>query len=138
MESLKELAFNNPNINFFGKVDYADITTIFKNNDCLIISSKMEAGPYTAIESMAAATPIISTRVGSMEERLQSDYPFFYDGCINDLVDNFNKIISLNSNELIKISNQLRKIYKAKYTSNMIKNKYQMAFKDFNQYCKKT
>jgi glycosyltransferase involved in cell wall biosynthesis len=132
MESLKELAFNNTNIRFLGRVDYTDITAIFKNNDCLIISSKMEAGPYTAIESMAAATPIISTRVGSMEERLQSDYPFFYDGCTNELVTKLKKLINIDSNELLKISNQLRIAYKAKYTANMIKNKYEMAFKDCN------
>lgn len=125
---LKKLASGNPHIIFHGKVAYDDILSVFENNDCLIISSVIEAGPYTAIESMAAATPIISTRVGAMEERLTPAYPFFYDGSVNDLTEKIKKLANLDRNELEKTSEDLRTIYKSTYSSEIIRSKYETVF----------
>ncbi|WP_417238890.1 glycosyltransferase [Bizionia sp.] len=127
---LKERS-KNKNIKFHGKVDYKLIPKIFKNNDCLIISSIVEAGPYTGIESMASGTPIISTIVGAMEERLGTDYPYFYDGTEKDLTKKINAISSLNKKEIVFLSKKMREIYKKNYTGEIVKKKYNSVFAKF-------
>lgn len=125
---LKAIAMNNSNITFCGKLNYDEIGEAFKQNDCLIISSSIEAGPYTAIESMAAATPIISTRVGAMEERLSTNYPYFYDGSIDGLAKQIKKVSTLNRNEILHSSQKLRTLYLFNYKESIIKTKYENAF----------
>lgn len=121
-DHLKKRA-KNKNIKFHGKVDYKLIPNIFKENDCLIIASKIEAGPYTGIESMASGTPIISTIVGAMEERLGKEYPFFYDGTEKDLIEKISVISSLNEKNIMNLSQSLRNSYLKNYSKEIIENK---------------
>jgi len=124
---LKKIANNSPTIIFNGKVDFKDVPKIFSENDCLIISSKFEAGPYSGIESMAAGTPLISTRVGAMEERLPN-YSYFYDGSEEEL-ERLMKLMKVLSIEDIQvISRNLRKIYLNAYTESTIRELYNVNF----------
>lgn len=126
-EELKKRS-RNKNIKFHGKIAYNLIPDLFKNNDCLVISSSVEAGPYTGIESMAAGTPLISTVVGAMEERLGKDYPYFYNGSEKDLVKKITAIAALNEKEVGNLSQSLKEIYLKKYNRQIIEDKYTTTF----------
>lgn len=121
---LETQAFKQPNIHFEGPVDFQEIPRVFRENDCLIISSQYEAGPYTGVESMAAATPIISTRVGAMEERLEG-YTYFYDGSSRDLAKMIRKMKSLYSGDVQSIGSNLRARYLENYSEEQIRKRYE-------------
>ena len=122
-QSLKSIAAEHPSIVFAGKIDFKDLPDVFLKNDCLIIASSMEAGPYTGVESMASATPIISTRVGSMTERLP-EYDFFYDGTKDELAKKIQEIKQLNPEDIEKLSLGLRNRYVDNYSEEKITAQY--------------
>lgn len=126
-ESLTLLSNGIKNINFKGRIDYKDIPNVFAENDCLLITSKFEAGPYTAIESMASGTPLISSKVGAMEERLPN-YKYFFDGSEENLFEMMNKILMLKPHEIKHLSDELKQTYLKNYSENRIKNKYRELF----------
>lgn len=121
---LKKLVQNRPNIHLKGKIEYHNIPEVFKQNDCLIISSFNEAGPITGIESIAAGVPVISSRVGAMEDRLGIDYQFFFNGQIKDLEQKINKVRKITPSAVYSISKNLRKVYLQNYLEENIKNEY--------------
>lgn len=47
-----------------------DRPAFYRSADVVVIASRAEGGPIIGVEAMAAARPIVSTRVGAMEERL--------------------------------------------------------------------
>tara|TARA_R110001632_G_scaffold66751_5_gene157089 strand:+ start:36 stop:1241 length:1206 start_codon:yes stop_codon:yes gene_type:complete len=112
---LKEQAKDSTNIHFHGAIDFADIHKAHGANDCLIIASTIEAGPYTGVEAMAGGRLIISSSVGAMETRLP-DYPFFYDGTVNDLKEKMKLILAQETSENHRLSSQLRKRYTENYS----------------------
>ena len=122
---LRRLAADHPNINFEGSVLSKQVAGIFARNDCLIISSKFEAGPFTGIESMAGATPLISTYVGAMKERLPF-YDFFYNGSEAELALQIKKIKGLSVEEINELSVELRQRYLQMYSEDKIGNLYRL------------
>ena len=122
---LEKLAANDSRINFHTPVTLDHISDVHLKHDCLIISSAMEAGPYTGIEAMAAGNLIISTRVGAMEERLGEDYDFFYDSTQKKLTERINEITSLNREEIKKTSCRLKELYLENYSYEIIQRQYQ-------------
>lgn len=124
--ALKLLAKNDKRIHFYGNVSFKSAHEVYATNDCLIISSRIEAGPYTGIEAMAASALMISTRVGAMEVRLPN-YPFFYDGSVEDLIHKMNTITNLSSEEIDKLSTLNKKKYVTNYNEQEIKLQYRNA-----------
>ncbi|MEI6864476.1 glycosyltransferase [Flavicella sp.] len=122
-KKLKLKAKNNPRIIFKGFVSQDELPDVFKEIDCLIISSTEEAGPITGIEAMASGALIISTRVGAMKERLDKDC-FWYDGSLKDLEK---KIIETKNLDIIKV-NELSISIKNRYlnynSKDIISGKY--------------
>lgn len=120
---LKTLALNNLNIVFRGHIQNYDIPIVYKENDCLIISSSEEAGPLTGIEAMASGKIIISTKVGAMTERL-TNYNFWYDGTQIELEKLIKKVKLLRNNDVAIISKQMRKQYNLNYSKAKVSKKY--------------
>lgn len=121
--TLKSLATNDKRIHFHGNISFKNAHQVYAANDCLIISSRIEAGPYTGIEAMASNTLIISTRVGAMEVRLP-DYPFFYDGSVEDLMDIIHKMHVLSTKEIDTLSTLNKEKYLTNYNEQEIKLQY--------------
>lgn len=126
---LKEAAASHAQIHFHGALGFEQIHQAHGANDCLIISSRVEAGPYTGIEAMASGRLIISTVVGAMPSRLL-DYPYFYDGSTEDLIDKMQQICQLKSKEVSDKAIALRDRYKAQYGEEKIRAAYRKALFD--------
>jgi glycosyltransferase involved in cell wall biosynthesis len=120
---LKQQAEGCKNIHFHGAIDFKGIHEAHAANDCLIIASTIEAGPYTGVEAMAAGRLIISSRVGAMETRLP-DYPFFYDGTVNDLKEKMKQMLDQEASKNQKIAEKLRKRYTENYSEVAIGKSY--------------
>ena len=120
---LKEQAKDSANICFHGAIDFKDIHKAHAANDCLIIASTIEAGPYTGVEAMAAGRLIISSRVGAMETRLP-DYPFFYDGTVEDLKEKMRQVLAQEASENQKQTSELRQRYLENYSEVAIGKSY--------------
>lgn len=63
-----------PNIRFLGR--RSDIPALFNALDLLIIASTRETGPLVLLESLACATPVLSTPVGIAPDLLPADALF--------------------------------------------------------------
>lgn len=58
-----------------------------------IVASTSEGGPQPAIEAMACSVPVLSTRVGILNEVIQDGVTgWFFDGTVSGLVDRINKV----------------------------------------------
>ncbi|MFK8060227.1 MAG: glycosyltransferase family 4 protein [Polaribacter sp.] len=125
-EELKERTKTNKNCNFMGAIDNDKIDVFFEKIDVLIISSKEEAGPLVGIEAMAAGKIIISTKVGTMPERLESTKNnFWFD--FNDfesLENQLNIVHKLKPEDLHKIGEELREKYISNYSFKQISSQY--------------
>lgn len=113
---------------FTGYVEQNKLFEIFKNNDCLIISSYEEAGPLIGIEAMAAGKLIISTKVGAMQERLDNTLcDFWFD--INDessFEKSYNEIKELTEDSVSEISLSLKQKYINNYSYKELEGKYRL------------
>jgi len=116
----------NSQVFFKGYIEQQKLSEIFKNNDCLIISSFEEAGPLVGIEAMAAGKLIISTKVGAMQERLDETLcDFWYD--INDessFEKSYNEVKGLTEETVSKISISLKQKYIKNYSFQELAEKY--------------
>ena len=64
---------------FTGFIANDELQKIYKICECFIVSYyKLEAGPLTAIEAMAAGKVIISSKTGAMTERLTDKFAFWH------------------------------------------------------------
>lgn len=123
ISNLKIIAKNNVNILFKGHVNQYMLKNLFLEADCFIVSSDFETGPITGIEAMASGVPIISTKVGAMEERLGSNC-IWYNGSVKDLEKKMLKIIEYNDKQVEQISLLYRNLYLEKFTIKNISNRY--------------
>jgi len=120
---LEELASLDNRIHLKPAIKYADIVQCYSNHDCLIIASRQESGPLTAIEAMAAGRAVISTKVGAMRERLPG-HSYFVDGSARDIAQKMNLLMNLNTSEVEGISTEMRTIYRERFERKTIANKY--------------
>lgn len=111
---------------FLGQISHLKVAENLKKSDCLIISSITETGPYVGLEAMAAGRLILSTKVGSMPERLRNsgnDF-WFNENDFEDFCRQYNKIKNLNISEVHDISTNLKKRYLLEYSNQEIGVKY--------------
>lgn len=125
-EQLIELAQNDKRIKIHPSVNLDQIYQIHNQHSCLLISSHIEGGPYTALEAMCAGNLIISTRVGAMEDRLGVDYPYFYDGTTEALSSMINDVYQLDSNNVTQISKSFVSLYRERFSIKKISEAYQV------------
>lgn len=124
---LENIIQNKDNCCYLGLIENKNIHSFLDKIDVLIISSTEETGPLVGIEAMAAAKIIISTKVGAMTERLQNTNNNFWISIDNfeyELENVINKILSLDSTELINIGKYNRQTYLDKYSNKSIENQY--------------
>lgn len=128
IENLK-LISKNKNVKILGYVENSELHKIYNKVDCIIIPYySLETGPLTGIEAMAAGKIIISSRTGAMPDRLGKN-AFWYDN-LTELEKSFHKVIELNESETYKLSNNIKNIYKKKYTKEIISNDYLLTITD--------
>ena len=79
-EDVKSRFKDQVNIKFYGFTD--DISKIYHHKKILLISSKFESGPLTAIEALQKRMPVVSTKVGifkNYNEAIQSGFRVYKD-----------------------------------------------------------
>lgn len=122
--TLVNLANGDKSVIFTGFVSNTKIVNYLKHIDCVIVSYyKLETGPLTGIESMAAGKLIISSKTGAMEERLGNDC-FWYDGTQEDLENRLNEVRELSNKEVFELSKKVRERYLESYRIATIEKKY--------------
>lgn len=129
LDYLQDTAANHSQVYFHGYVNYNLVSTIFAKHDCLVISSKEEAGPLTGIEAMAAGNWLVSTRVGAMPERF-GERPIWYDGSQKSLEGKMREITddqSIKNNDYRAV---MRNEYIAKYSLEAVKQMYANCIED--------
>lgn len=65
----------NPRYRWLGKIPRAKARALIARSRLLAITSEMEGGANVVSEALAAGTPVLASRIPSMEAILGSDYP---------------------------------------------------------------
>lgn len=73
-EELRRMSTSN--VLLEGKLKRGDLARSLDAFDCLILPSPNEGMPLVILEAMSLGLPVVSTRVGVVEEMLGADYPF--------------------------------------------------------------
>lgn len=123
---LVEKYSGNSQVSFMGYVEQQKLPQIFKNSDCLIISSLEEAGPLVGIEAMAAGKLIISTNVGAMRERLHNTLCNFWYSIKDEssFEKSYNEVKELTEDSISKISLNMKEKYVRNYSVHELTKKY--------------
>ena len=86
--TLRKMA--GPNVRFLGR--RSDIPDLLNALDLLVVASSRETGPLVLMESLACATPVISTPVGIAPDLLPPDALFAVDDA-QSLHDNLTALV---------------------------------------------
>ncbi|MBN2517877.1 MAG: glycosyltransferase family 4 protein [Candidatus Altiarchaeota archaeon] len=70
-ERLEQMAKNNANVRFLGIVPFKELPDYYAASDLTLLSSNYEGLPKAVEESLAAGTPVVSTRVSGSIELLE-------------------------------------------------------------------
>jgi D-inositol-3-phosphate glycosyltransferase len=76
LKSLQELALNSGvhrTITFMGRTEHANLPLYYSAADALVLPSHTESFGLVALESLACGTPVVATRVGAMDQIINSD-----------------------------------------------------------------
>lgn len=76
--------------------NYWDIVDYYKALDLYIVSSRAEGGPKAILEAMACGVPLVTTKVGMVNETIQNGINGFIvkgDDIVNELVDLARKVL---------------------------------------------
>lgn len=124
-KQLQELTKDDSRIILAGAIPLSAIAQAHGSNDCLIINSSIEGGPYTAIEAMAAGKLIISRDVGAMTRRLGNEYPYILkDTTAASLKQAITEVLALKETAILQQSRHMRELYVEHYTYNKIADRY--------------
>ena len=132
-ETLKETIFSykSENITINGPIYDHDKFIALSNSDLLILPSYNEGKPLILLESMMLGTPFIATKVGYIDEMVESSYPFLLD---NVSIDNLEKLVrkyfSLPIVQKNYLINSLINRYNLKYSNNIYLKKINEIFND--------
>jgi glycosyltransferase involved in cell wall biosynthesis len=121
-EALKEiiLKFESQNITINGPIYDNDKYIKISNSDLLILPSFNEGKPIVLLESMMLGTPFISSKVGYINELVETEYPYLLDKVeveyLVQLIKNYSLLPILERNLL---SNNLINRYDSKFSNNI-------------------
>ncbi len=77
----------------------------YQNLDCFLVTSSTEGTPNPGLEALSCGIPVISTRVGNMEEIIQEGHNgFFVSPDVRSFTDALNNIVKLSSSEILEMS----------------------------------
>lgn len=131
LERLKKISINKNTI-FHGHIQHDILLESVNKNDCLIISSLEEAGPYTGLEAMCLGIPIISTKVGSMPKRLENlNNIWFKPLSVTSLLQRIMEFNNMDPKEIKTLQSYLIESYQTKYSKTIIEKKYIEAFSNY-------
>lgn len=124
-QQLLEMITDKPNCKYIGLLTNDNLNSFFDEIDVLIIPSYEESGPLVGLEAMAAGKIIISTKVGAMQERLNSLTSFWFNIENNSTLQAvINELRNYNTKELDKLSQESREKYIEQYSFKTIASKY--------------
>lgn len=125
-DKVKQVSETYSHINFIGYVGENELINFFKTIDCLIICSSEEAGPLVGLEAMAAGTPIISTRVGAMMDRVENIKKISWMETYSAMAlqHSITEIKELNASEITELGSTLREQYLKRYSKKKIQQEY--------------
>lgn len=98
----------------FEQIPPDEVHEFYKKIKFFLVTSTFEGGPTTALEAMASGVPVLSYRVGAMEERL-SEFKELLASNKEELVDKAIFLINLTSNEYLYLSKLIRDKYLSLY-----------------------
>lgn len=115
------------NINYIGWIPQQKLTEILNSIKLLIIPSLTELGPYIAIEAMACGTPILISKVGSVQEYIKDGHNGFLlnSNAPNEIV---RKVLSIENSQLENVTNNCRSLIEKQFTFNSVVRKYKQIF----------
>lgn len=108
--------FNN--VNFLGNKTSSELVKIYNESEVFALTSEREGFPKVILEAIACDCKIVSTKVGSLDDVLGKDYPFFI---LSDKPDDVSRILTKSVKNDFKIDRD--KILK-KFNWEGIRNKY--------------
>ncbi len=115
-EYVSEQAKKIKNIQFFGKVDQANLPLYYNGADCTIVPSISEEGfGRVIIESLACGTPVIASRRGAILEAMDETVGKF----IEITPDNLKKTLEYfykNPSKLVKLTKNSRNYAERRYS----------------------
>lgn len=110
--------------------DPNEVSDYFKVLDSYLLSSRIEGGPKSVLESMASGVPFVGTKVGLVSDLMTHDYNAYLTE-VEDVVDLTNGVMKLIENQDYKndlIENGLQSI--KKYEFSLITREYQQKLYD--------
>ena len=124
-------SYKSENLTINGPIYDHDKFIALSNSDLLILPSYNEGKPLILLESMMLGTPFIATKVGYIDEMVESSYPFLLD---NVSIDNLEKLVrkyfSLPIVQKNYLINSLINRYNLKYSNNIYLKKINEIFND--------
>lgn len=89
-------------VDFRGPVKFENRTSVYATLDVFVMSSIIEGGPVTILESMAAGRPAISTNVGDVRNRIENGFNGFILESLTDPAELAEKMtVYLNQPDLV-------------------------------------
>jgi glycosyltransferase involved in cell wall biosynthesis len=110
-----------------GHMFYKDILKLYSKSHAVIVPSLCEEPlPYVVMEAMAMGTIPIASKVGGIPEIVKGTYAerlMFAPGCIEEMIDRMNTVLSLSREQLTEIGSKLREITLKRFNNEVIKKR---------------
>ncbi|MFM2590007.1 glycosyltransferase family 4 protein [Vibrio sp. TBV020] len=106
------------NITFHGH--QTDMAAIWENIRVLIICSRYEGLPMTALEAMGRSIPVISLDIGNLSHLIQHQQNGFIVGSMDELNESLSRFISLDTKQLASIKTEARQTIKLAYSASAV------------------
>lgn len=121
---LKEYAKNNANIEFKGFQTGETLQNYIKNSRCVILPSEWyENGPYSAMEAMGKAKPLIVSYMGGLPELVEENINGYIYKTTEELKEKILSMISLDDTSYISMCSESLAMAKDKFDANKYVNK---------------
>jgi glycosyltransferase involved in cell wall biosynthesis len=108
--------------------NYSSYPEIYKQMDCVLITSKIEAGPFSLFESLASGVPVIATKVGWAPELIKNGENGFLVDTVDEVTEAIHKI-QKNRSEWFERRHEIRASLKGYTLESWIDNNIDLALK---------
>ena len=130
LENCQQYAQNNNllNVQFLGEVSHGKLAELLRKNDLFCMPSRSEGLPSAPLEAMACGIPVVGTKVGGMNEIIQSGFNGFL--CEPNVPENLAENITLASKtnwNRTEISEWVKNNFSWDSWAQTIINKYQIS-----------